>query len=407
MKTEDILTYLELDPRTLGRRLTEARKAAGVTQQDAAEHLGMSRPTLLAIEKGTRSVKPREIVTLAGLYRRSVHELVRIGQDTPPLEPHLRAAVGAKASAEIEPAIQALQDFANDYRYLEELLGAKPFRNFPPEVRVPDRVDVRVYAEDTAIRERNRLHLGDQPVFELRELVEESGVHVFLGDIPSSLAGLYAFVPDLGYCILLNRKHPPERCRWTLAHEYAHFLADRHKPGVDYVRSARRKPLSERFADAFAASLLMPETAIRRYFLSVTERTGDFQTADLSRLAHQFFVSVQAAVRRLEDLGLLPRGTWEVLSERGFKPGATRRLLGIEPRSTKEDPVPERYRYLAVQAYIKEEISEGRLAKLLRTDRVSAREIVDATLTSRDLDQDGKEQAVQVPSQLSLFDLAS
>jgi hypothetical protein len=45
-------------------------------------------------------------------------------------------------------------------------------------------------------------------------------------------------VPDPGYCILVNRKHPPERRRWTLSHEYAHFLADRHRPAVDTEQAA-------------------------------------------------------------------------------------------------------------------------------------------------------------------------
>lgn len=49
-------------------RLLEARKAAGLTQQEAAAQLGVSRPTLIAIEKGTRQTKPEELVKLAALY---------------------------------------------------------------------------------------------------------------------------------------------------------------------------------------------------------------------------------------------------------------------------------------------------------------------------------------------------
>lgn len=387
--------------------MLEARKAAGLTQQEAAEQLGVSRPTLIAIEKGTRAVKPDELVKLAALYSRTVNELVRPGPEPRPIEPQLRTSLRMGVDSGLQDAIAELQAFADDYRTLEEIAGAEAFRHFPPEVSVPQRVDVGAFAEDVAIRERSRLHLGDQPVYELRSLVEQAGVHVFYGGLPSQVAGLYAFVADLGYCILINRKHPPERRRWTLSHEYAHFLADRHRPGVDFVQEPKRKPLSERFADAFAASFLMPETAIRRYFLAITERTGDFQTADLSRLAHHFYVSVHAAALRMEELGLLGRGTWDALTERGFKPGAARRLLGLPIRSSSEDPFPERYRYLAVQAYIQEAISEGQLARYLHTDRVTAREIVAATLTSRDLDEQGNEQSVQMPEQLSLFDLAS
>jgi Zn-dependent peptidase ImmA (M78 family) len=112
---------------------------------------------------------------------------------------------------------------------------------------------------------------------------------------------------------------------------------------VDYLGASARKPLSERFADAFAASLLMPETGIRRQFLSITRSTGDFRTADLSRLAGHYCVSFQAMAHRLEGLGLLPRGTWDLLQEKGFQPTAARRLLGLEsPCAEKDTPWPER-----------------------------------------------------------------
>src|SRR6266478_4496014 len=82
------------DPRLLGRRLAEARKARDVTQEEAAKHLGCSRPTLIAIEKGERPAKPEEIVKLAAFYGRPVHELVRPGEPVADLQPHLRAAAG-------------------------------------------------------------------------------------------------------------------------------------------------------------------------------------------------------------------------------------------------------------------------------------------------------------------------
>ncbi|MCH7980394.1 MAG: helix-turn-helix transcriptional regulator, partial [Proteobacteria bacterium] len=64
------------NPGVLGSRLASARKARDITQESAAEALGCSRPTLIAIEKGTRRAKPEEIVTLARLYGRRVHGLV-------------------------------------------------------------------------------------------------------------------------------------------------------------------------------------------------------------------------------------------------------------------------------------------------------------------------------------------
>ena len=61
-----------LDPRILGQRIAEARKARGKTQEEVAEFLGCSRPTYIAIEKGDRLAKTDEIIKLAPfLGRRS------------------------------------------------------------------------------------------------------------------------------------------------------------------------------------------------------------------------------------------------------------------------------------------------------------------------------------------------
>src|SRR2546423_7871364 len=71
------MTTEAASPRIIGQRLAEARKTRGITQEVAAEHLGVSRPTFIAIEKGERAARPEEIVKLAGLYGQPVHSFVR------------------------------------------------------------------------------------------------------------------------------------------------------------------------------------------------------------------------------------------------------------------------------------------------------------------------------------------
>src|SRR5262249_51981863 len=87
-----MLQLEEIDPKALGQRLAEARKARGLTQEDVAAFLGYSRPTYIAIEKGERPAKGDEIIRLATYFGRSVHELVRPGEPVIALQPHLRAA---------------------------------------------------------------------------------------------------------------------------------------------------------------------------------------------------------------------------------------------------------------------------------------------------------------------------
>jgi len=375
------MKYESLELAGLAERLIAARKAAELTQEEAAIHLSMSRPTFIAIEKGTRRPKHDELIKLSGLYDVPLNNLLRNAARPQPLSPHLRAGLDMSANEqpELKFAIEILSAYIDDYSYLESLVNSRMTTSFPPQLRVAPG-PIEKFAEHCAQEERSRLNLGvHQPVCTPRKVLEEVGVHVFLEKLDSKLSGLYVFVPDFGYCILINRVHPRERRNWTIAHEYGHFLLDRDKPGVDYVKPLQRKPQNERFADAFAAAFLMPETGVQRRFYDEIERSGDFKVADLCRMADYFAVSMQAIAFRLEGLGLIPRGSWDAISEAGVLMKDIKQEAGIASAANHDslEPYPQRYRLMAVEAFEKELITEGQLARLLRCSRIQAREIVE------------------------------
>lgn len=375
------MKYDNLDLASLAERLISARKAASLTQEMAANGLNMSRPTFIAIEKAARRPKPDELVKLAELYKTPLNQLLREDPRPEPLRPHLRAVMDACLGSEqgLESAIAQLSAYIDDYQYLERLLNASSTPNFPPPVRMRAN-SLERFAEHCAQEERARLNLGvHQPIANLRKTLEEAGLHVFVGKLDSKLAGLYVFAPDFGYCILVNRLHPRERRRWTTAHEYGHFLFDRDRPGVDYTKAMQRKSESERFADAFAAAFLMPEAGVQRRFYEEVERTGDFKVADLCHMANYFSVSLPAMALRMESIGLIPRGSWDQIAESGIQTKVLKQEAGVDVGGDDESvaPWPERYKLLAVQAFLDEKISEGQLAKLLRCSRIEAREMVE------------------------------
>src|SRR3972149_3490666 len=104
-----------IDPRILGQRITESRKARGKTQEEVAEFLGCSRPTYIAIEKGERPAKSGEIIKLAGFLGRKVSGRVRPTEPVVDLQPHLRAVVERMKAADAEAlnaAVDELQRLA-------------------------------------------------------------------------------------------------------------------------------------------------------------------------------------------------------------------------------------------------------------------------------------------------------
>ena len=404
------MKYESVDLAGLAERLIAARRAANVTQDAAAKHLNMSRPTFIAIEKAVRRPRPEELVKLAELYKVSLNKLLRDDPRPPQLRPQLRSVLDLAPGGqrELEEAVSLLSAYIDDYQYLERLVEAKSNTHFPPPVRMAPG-PIERFAEHCAQEERARLNLGaHQPIYTLRKVLEDAGVHIFVDKLDSKLAGLYVFVPEFGHCILVNRIHVKERRRWTIAHEYGHFLADRDRPGVDYLRPMQRKPESERFADSFAAAFLMPEAGIQRRFYEEVERTGDFKVGDLCGMADYFAVSLMAMALRLESLGLIPRGSWDQICESRVPVRDLKQEAGIQPSQDHDsfEPYPQRYKLLAVQAFVDEKITEGQLAKLLRCSRIQAREIVEQCSETGD-DRNGTQSRVPLSLTHSLLAAAA
>ena len=401
------MTTSTVSPRIVGQRLAEARKARSLTQEAAAEHLGLSRPTFIAIEKGERAAKDGEIVKLAALYGRPVHQFVRALEPLADFQPHFRAAIErAKPAdaAQLELAVGVFKDFVENYLDLERRMKAPLRRNDPQTVQLSPHVNVSELAEDIAQRERQRLGLGDQPIPNLRGLLEaEVGVRIFYAKLPSALVGMYIFVDGLGGCMLINSVHPAEKQRASIAHEYAHLIVDRYAAGIDYLTVGGRKPANERFAESFAMSFLMPASSVRFRFNEIVTATGDFQVGDLVKLKHYYAVSLEAMALRLESLGLLKSRTWELLKEKKLPVREAERRLGLVRKSKPEAAYPERYKFLAVHAYERGELSEKELANYLRCDIWEARRVVQESLLSDEVDASGHEQTVQTDFETSML----
>jgi hypothetical protein len=120
----------------------------------------------------------------------------------------------------------------------------------------------------------------------------------------------------------------------------------------------------------------MPAAFVRRRFAELRQEAGTFSPRHLIMLAHQLSVSEEALCRRLEELNLLPSGTWESLRDRGFSGVLVRRVLG-DKAAPAEHPVPPRLWFLAAEAYRRGLLSEGQITRMLKSDRLEIRTMLD------------------------------
>jgi Zn-dependent peptidase ImmA (M78 family) len=125
-------------------------------------------------------------------------------------------------------------------------------------------------------------------------------ISVLARDLPDNVSGkIEADTPE-GYFITVNANHGPNRQRFTVAHEIAHYVLHRHLIGDGITDNAlyrddRIGEPRERQANRYAATLLMPRPLVEKAW-----RNG---VNDYNALAAAFEVSPAVAEIRWRELG--------------------------------------------------------------------------------------------------------
>jgi Zn-dependent peptidase ImmA (M78 family)/DNA-binding XRE family transcriptional regulator len=362
-----------LAPTELGDRLRSARSEANFTQDAAAASLGMARTTLIAIEKGQRSVKPDELLAFARIYGVSAGKLVSPDAIHVDFSAKFRRTQGKEGSRAGGEALSLLNRLATGAAQLERLLGQELRTDYPPPIRINPRI-VNQQAEDAANNLRARLGVGLGPIPDLISMLElELGLRIFFRPLPSVISGLYAFDEAVGACVLINANHHWKRRVQTAIHETGHFVSDRSHADIldsDDISLS----IEERFAKRFGSAFLTPASGVRARFDQIAGLDNRFDVRELILLAHQFGVATEAMCRRLEELTLLPQGSWDSLRDRGFASDLEHSVIADESVSPKAPLLSARLAYLASTALDRELLSEGQLCDLLVVDRLELRE---------------------------------
>jgi Zn-dependent peptidase ImmA (M78 family)/DNA-binding XRE family transcriptional regulator len=396
---------MSIDQAELGRRLKEARESCGLTQDDTAREMGVSRATIAQIELGNRSVSGLELAKLSYLYARDIREFLAPNFSADGLTAVLlRAEDGAGDG--VKAALRDCIALGHQLRDLEALLGISRSTGSVaayPSVSLGSKWDAIQSGTQTALEERRRLGLGSGPLGDLPALLEAQGIRTGLVAMPSGVSGLMLSDPTVGLFVVVNRDHPAVRQRFSWCHEYAHLLLDRAQMG-HVSRESERSDLLEVRANVFAANFLMPEDGVRQFVATlgkgsasrlhaevfdesgvvpVDSRTAggsqDLQIYDVVKFSHHFGVSVLSALYRLMNLRLITEKQFGDLKQMDSD-GMSKQLadlLGLCEVSEVEtiSAFYRRYLVLALEAYRREKISRRKLIEIASKLGVGATEI--------------------------------
>jgi Zn-dependent peptidase ImmA (M78 family)/DNA-binding XRE family transcriptional regulator len=381
----------------LGERIGQARKSAGMTQDQVAQRLKVSRSTIAQVELGNRGVTALELDHMAYLFGMDAKEFFETDFREPDAMVALfRAQPELAGENETAEALRKSLALAHELTNLEWMLGLfldrPPLASYPV-VKPTTKWEAIKQGERSAGEERRRLDLGTTPISDVAELLETQGVRTALVDMPEDISGLALSDARIGTFVAANRLHHALRRRFSLAHEYAHVLMDRDRGGT-ISREVDRDDLREVRANAFAAAFLLPEAGLRQFVASLGKGRPSRMTAevfdekaatcaeartepgsqdirlyDVIQVAHYFGVSRATALYRLRNLRIITETELDDLMKEDQSKG--RKLAGLleipEPgHSAARNEFRHRFLGLALEALRREIISEDKLRELGR-----------------------------------------
>lgn len=329
-------------------RYKSARLMNGYSLQDLADVLDnkLSRQALHRYEKGEVIPDSEKISLLSNalnvnpdyFFRATVIELNEI-------EYRKLSNMPQKEAAMIR---EKTREYLSRYLELEEILGlatefVNPLKDFG---KISSYKDVNRAAELL----RDKWGLGNGPIFNLVELLEDKNIKVIKLSVDEGFDGLQTLVngniPVMAYNA--NKINKPDRIRFTLLHELAHLLLQFN------VANDKQK---ETLCHQFAGAMLLPEETIKKEIGNFRNRLA---TIELGNIKKQYGISMQAVVMRAKDCKIISENYTKqfffMMKQFGWKVDEPIEYNGVEESN--------RFEQLLFRALIEEQISMSKAAAL-------------------------------------------
>ncbi|WP_328340392.1 XRE family transcriptional regulator [Micromonospora sp. NBC_00421] len=354
----------DIDARTLGERIREARKRADLSQEDLGQAVGIERTVMNKIESGVRKVTALELADIASAI--GVRMSTFFEEPVPALVAH-RSSQGLDT---VDSQVDALlTKFASEVEFVASL-GVDELGLGGAEVVVRAGITppaTNVEAEALAGQARDLLAFSAaEPIRQFAERVADVGLLAFSRDIGKDTADAGSILLPRGGVCLVNSHMKVGRRRLALAHELGHYLiADTYT--IDWRvadHSDLVVPLESRL-DRFARAFLLPEVSVTRQWEEKASQSGERAAAIY--LASAFRVDMATLAKRLRELGLAD--SEQVASVRKYRTTQADIVemgLNVPPEELAGTTVPRSFARAVLRLVRDERISRERALDLLQ-----------------------------------------
>ena len=300
----------------IGTRLKALRQAQGLSQDELARLFGFrDRQTVSAIETGIRRVTASELLLAVERFG------VPLDYFTDPFRLDGEGLFSWRQTGVDSDRLSEYERTAGRWIGAYRALAAQLGRQAPLMRRALglNRLSRFEDAMDAGERFVSELDIGPVPALRLAAAMEEElGILVLMVDAPEGVSGAACRLPELD-AVLIARREVAGRRNFDLAHELFHILTwDAMPPErVEHARDFGGNRV-EQLANNFAASVLMPTTALESYD-GWAQLDMEGLIAQLNHVAEELCVTSSALRWRLVSLRRLTKSKARAIPEAALR----------------------------------------------------------------------------------------
>lgn len=251
-------------------------------------------------------------------------------------------------------------DLLERYIELEDILGLDNKIKFKP---YSYKVETEEDAENAAKDLRKKWALGEDPLPNIVEMLEENNIKVCMFNVDKAFSGMSTVIQNkIGVIVLNNNPDiPVTRRRFTALHELSHLYLN---------LSAFDDKTCERICDRFAGAMLLPESKIKQY---LGDKRSKVIMRELYIIAEQYGISLSAIMYRGLTLNIISASYHKFFMIKYNQYNTREQEFKIYNRKE----TSERFLYLLIRAVAEEVISSTKAAALNNQKLGDFREILD------------------------------
>jgi len=337
-------------------RIKNARRLNGLSLQDLADALGVSKQMISKYEQGQSNPTSEKLIQLAKLFKVKADYFFRphqveIGQ----VNFRKKASFSSKKQDSLKERIRLEME---NYLWIEDILQIDySFENSIYGMKINSADDV----VNAVSKLRNDWKIGMDPIHNLIQLLEDQEIKVIeLHDVEDSFDGLATFVNDKYPVIVVNGHYTVEQKRFTLLHELGHLLMN--LPECDHKEE-------ENFCNLFAGEFLFPRDMLI-YEFGPARNSISFE--ELGAMQGKYGISIQAIMYRLVDAGIIHENKRTVFYKTLNAKPELKRAIDLPRFATPEKS--ERFQQLVYRALSQQNISISKASSLLNRSISELRE---------------------------------